>query len=547
MKYSTKCCVLILAATITALALRLPRLAQRPMHGDEAVHADKFGDLLEKGVYKYDPNEYHGPTLNYLTLLPARLASAENLTRITEFHLRIVPVFFGVLLVLLLLLIVDGLGPHSTVYAAILTVISPAMVFYSRYYIQEMLLVCFTFGVIVFGYRYTQRKNIAWALLAGICLGLMHATKETSIIAFGSMLLALGLTLSIRRRKDSSVGPSRTIKAIKPSHFIAGLAAGAVVSALFHSSFLANPGGILDSFRTYTTYLGRAGSNIRHIKPWNYYLETLLFFRYAKGPIWTEAVIVLLSIVGFIAAITKKGISFANADLLRFIAFYTLAMTAIYSAIPYKTPWCMLGFLHGMILLAGVGAVVLVKLLPNVLPRLIILLLLFDISVHLLWQAHMSSYKFYADSRNPYVYAHPTTEVFEIVKRVEQYAEVHEDGRNMPIQVICPGDDYWPLPWYFRSFSNVGWWNKVDNEAPLAPVIIASPAVEADLANRFYDASIPVEERQMYLRMFDEPYYYMWLRPKVQLLGFVRKDLWETRQRKTVPDPNELIRKASEK
>jgi len=66
-----KCCVLILAATIVALALRLPRLALRPMHGDEAVHADKFGDLLESGVYAYDPNEYHGPTLNYLTLVPA--------------------------------------------------------------------------------------------------------------------------------------------------------------------------------------------------------------------------------------------------------------------------------------------------------------------------------------------------------------------------------------------------------------------------------------------------------------------------------------------
>ncbi|NQT01065.1 MAG: TIGR03663 family protein, partial [Planctomycetes bacterium] len=60
-----KCCVLILAATIVALALRLPRLRQRPMHGDEAVHADKFGELLEDGVYTYDPYEYHGPTLNY--------------------------------------------------------------------------------------------------------------------------------------------------------------------------------------------------------------------------------------------------------------------------------------------------------------------------------------------------------------------------------------------------------------------------------------------------------------------------------------------------
>jgi len=126
-----KCCVLILAATIVALALRLPRLAQRPMHGDEAVHAIKFGDLLEDGIYEYDPNEYHGPTLNYLTLIPARLASAEKLTEVSELTLRIVPVFFGALLVLLLLLMVDGLGAGAAVYAAVLTAISPAMVFWS--------------------------------------------------------------------------------------------------------------------------------------------------------------------------------------------------------------------------------------------------------------------------------------------------------------------------------------------------------------------------------------------------------------------------------
>jgi len=66
-------------------------------------------------------------------------------------------------LVLLLLLLIDGLGTAAAVYAAVLTAISAAMVFYSRYYIQEMLLVCFTFGAIVSGYRYTQSKNIVWA------------------------------------------------------------------------------------------------------------------------------------------------------------------------------------------------------------------------------------------------------------------------------------------------------------------------------------------------------------------------------------------------
>ena len=520
-----KCCVLILAATIVALMLRVPRLQQRPMHGDEAVHASTFGDLLEKNVYAYEPEEYHGPTLNYLTLISAWFSSANELTDVNEFTLRIVPVFFGVMLVLLILLISDGLGSGATVYAAVLTAISPAMVFYSRYYIQEMLLVCFTFGAIATGYRCTQSKNIAWALFTGIFIGLMHATKETCIIAFGSMFLAFLLVLLMQRQEGPLVS---VVKAIKPSHLIGGLAAGAIVSALFYSSFLSNPGGILDSVRTYTTYFSRAGSSTLHIHPWHYYIKMLIYFRYSDGPIWTEALIVLLAIIGFIAAVAKKGLSKANVGFLRFVAFYTLILTVVYSAIPYKTPWCMLGFLHGMILLAGVGAVVLVKLVPNVLPRLIVLLLLFDASAHLSWQAYLNNYKFYADSNNPYVYAHPTTDVFTVVQKIEEYARAHEDRHDMPIEVICPGDDYWPLPWYLRSFKKISWSNQVINDANSAPLIIASPDVQAALANKLY-ALTPLEKRQMYLFMFEKPYY-MWLRPEVKLLGFVRKDLWDSLQ-----------------
>ena len=544
MRSSVKCCVLILAATIVAAALRLPRLALRPMHGDEAVHADKFGELLERGVYVYNPDEYHGPTLNYLTLIPAWLCSQKTYAQITEFTLRVVPVFFGVLLVLLVLLLTDGLGWRVSVCAALLTAISPAMVFYSRYYIQEMLLVCFTLGAIVFGYRFAQRRRLVWAVLAGMCLGLMHATKETCVIAFGCMLLALWLTLFIRRREgESSFGEA--VKSVKPLHFVAAVFAGVAVSALFHSSFLTNLGGIADSLRTYATYFERAGNNRIHDHPWYYYLKMLVYSRYGSGPVWTEAFIVLLAGVGVITVLTKKGLPAAvNIDLLRFIAFYTLAMVALYSAIRYKTPWCMLGFLHGMILLAGLGAVTLIRLAPNVVPRLIVASLLLEASGHLLWQAYVGSYCYQADSRNPYVYAHPTMEVFEIVKRVEECACACGDGHNMPIEVICPGDDYWPLPWYFRSFPHVLWANKVDDRTGRAPLILASPTVEADLAERVCDESIPFEQRQMYLYLFDWPHY-VWLRPQVELLGFVRKDLWEGLQR--VPDPNELIRKASEK
>lgn len=531
-----KSCVLILAATTFALVLRLPRLQQRPMHGDEAVHAIKFGELLEDGVYAYNPNEYHGPTLNYLTLIPARLARATNLTQVSEFTLRIVTVFFGVCLVLLLLVMINALGPSSAVYAAILTAFSPAMVFYSRYYIHEMLLVFFTFGAIVSGYRYTQSRKVAWAILVGIFVGLMHATKETCIIALGSMLLALLLVLLMRREKSSLVN---AIKTVKPSHFIVGLAAAVIVSALFYSSFLTNPRGIVDSFRAYTSYFDRAGNNILHIHPWYYYLKMLIYSRYGGGPIWTEALIVLLAVVGFVAVIVQKGLSWANIHFLRFIALYTLILTAVYSVIPYKTPWCILGFLHGMILLAGLGAVVLVRLMPNVLPRLIILFLLFEASAHLLWQSYLSNYKFYADSRNPYVYAHPTTDVFTVNRRVEEMAQVlkemageNPDDVKMHIQFICPEHDYWPLPWYLRQFEEgiIEWTDHVDVNTASAPLIIASSDVEAALTNKLYELT-SIEKRQMYLFLFDDPYY-VWLRPKVKLLGFVRKDLWERFQQR---------------
>ena len=389
MKYLKKSYVLILVVTIAAVALRLPRLQQRPMHGDEAAQAVKFGSLLEENFYRYDPCEHHGPTLYYLTVIPARLSSAEKFTDVTEFTLRIVPVFFGILLVvLLLLLLADGLGPTAAVCAAVLTAISPAMLFYSRYYIQEMLLVSFTFGAIVFGYRYTRNKNIGWALLTGIALGLMHATKETCIIALGAMLLALLLTLLMHHRQAGSI--SKTIKAINPWHCILAVAAAVIVSALFYSSFFTNPAGIPDSLRAYSAYFSRAGQDGLHTHPWYYYLKMLIYFRVASGPVWSEALIVILAIVGFIIAMTKKGIAGANSHLLRFIAFYTLIMTIVYSAIPYKTPWCMLGPLHGMILLAAVGAVAIIKLAPNILPRVIITLLLVLAGAHLTWQAYLA-------------------------------------------------------------------------------------------------------------------------------------------------------------
>src|SRR4051812_6905593 len=185
----------VLFSVGVALALRSPRLDERPMHNDEAVNAIKFGRLFEKAGYRYDPNEHHGPTLYYATLWLAKLTRAPDFAHFTETRLRALTVLFGVGLILLLPLTVDGLGRRGTIWAAIFTAVSPAFVFYSRYYIHEMLLVFFAFLALAAGWRYWQSRRIGWALLAGAGVGLMYATKET----FPITLAAAGLALAVNQ------------------------------------------------------------------------------------------------------------------------------------------------------------------------------------------------------------------------------------------------------------------------------------------------------------------------------------------------------------
>jgi hypothetical protein len=221
---------------------------------------------------------------------------------------------------------------------------------------------------------------------------------------------------------------------------------------------------------------------------------------------------------------------------VRFLAIYTVAMTVIYSAIPYKTPWCLLSFLHGMILLAGVGAVTLLAWLHRPVLRLTAAVLLVAVAAHLAFQTYLVNFVYYADSRNPYVYAHPTPEVFTAVAKVREYAGIGGLGRSgqMPIQVIVPDRDYWPLPWYLRDL-RVGYYADVPPAQEIGPLILISDNLEQVLSHRLYQET-PAQNRRMYMYLFDAPYY-IWFRPGVKLTGFVRRDLWEQRDGQTSPLP----------
>jgi uncharacterized protein (TIGR03663 family) len=512
-----------LAVTVAA-ALRFPDLAARPMHADEAIHADKLATLLEGGGYAYDPSEYHGPTLYYLSVVSAVLRGQRTLAALDEATLRGVTAALGVALVAAHAAAVPFLGAAGALAAAALVALSPAMVYYSRYYIHEVPLVLFSFGALLAACAYLRRPSRAAALAAGTSAGLMLATKETAVLALASMVVAFGATL---RADGGSPAERRGSPAVRPGDLALGAAAMLAVAVVLFSSFLRHPAGVADAGRAFAFYVERAGANPWHVHPWHFYLGLLARFPSTGVPFFTEAVVLVLAAGGAAAAWAGDGAG-ADRRVLRFLSVYTLALIVVYAAIPYKTPWCLIGFLHGLVLLAGAGAVAIVRALRGRSARAAAAALLAAAAVDLGGQAWRASFRHAADPRNPYVYAHTGRDVFLIAERLKALARAHPDGLAMPLQVVSR-ENLWPLPWYLRSLTRVEWWNGVSDEARVAPVVVITPDMEAALVRRLYEVP-PPGQRELYVSIFDRG---VELRPRVELRGYAANSLWEETMRET--------------
>lgn len=387
--------VLLVLVALGALLFRIPRLTDRPFHGDEAIHAYKFNDeVFAHHTYKYDPHEYHGPTIYYFAL-PVFWLTGTTYATSNEATFRMVPVIFGAATILLLWLVRDGLGTVATICAAVLLAVSSPLVFYSRYYIQETLMAFFILGAIAAGWRWINNPRVGWVVLFGVCAGLAHATKETWVLSAAAAVFALGGTWLWHRSAAGNTvdgrwkvedGPGRassssnllaasTSASIRASVAKAILLAAVIALAVgltILSTFWTHPRGALDSLLTFLHYARRTGSGVSlHDQPWYYYIQILGYHRYGFGaPLWTEAAIFALAAgVALNETANRRNGERANkpaADspigpcahsclFVRYLILYALFQWLFYSLISYKTPWCILAFWQPTILLAGVG------------------------------------------------------------------------------------------------------------------------------------------------------------------------------------------------
>jgi predicted membrane-bound mannosyltransferase len=237
------------------------------------------------------------------------------------------------------------------------------------------------------------------------------------------------------------------------------------------------------------------------------YWQWMAGWHYASS----EAPILILAAAGVAVAVKTRR------RFPAFFAVYTLLLAGFYSALPYKTPWCSVSILYGLALLAGMGTAALASRW-----RIGALAAMTAAAAVLGWQAWMVAAPLATDPRNPWAYAQSGTGVFTIRDRVEEAASAAPEGRAVALDVFT-GENFWPLPWYFRRYPNVRWWRQVELHGRVASIILLSPEMEPDLIRKLYQ-SPPPGERELYMNLFNG---YVELRPQVEVRGYLAKSLWD--------------------
>jgi len=472
----------VIAIFLIAAVLRLYDLNLVPLHHDEGVNGNFLVRLVREGIYTYDPANYHGPTLYYFAAIIPWItkvlfgSSGRDNYGMTTFTIRLIPVLFGLATIGLIFLLRRRLGTITVLAAGLLLAVSPGAVYLSRYFIHETLFVFFTLGIVVAIVRFYDERNSAYLIPAAASAALLFATKETAMISVGVLIIAFAVMWVYMRLTGGSTKEgslSERVSAVidemggKPSlvvNIVIALIVFVALYLLFYSSFFTNSKGINDSLQTFAIW--KKTGNEAHVHPAEMYLKWL---------VWQESPLLLLGAIG--AAITVLR---PKNSLALFCALWSFGLIAAYSLIPYKTPWLVLNFIVPLALIAGYAIQAIYELDRRQL-RLAATLLLLAVGVAVTQSIDLN-FKNYDNDKEKYVYvyAHTKRGTLNLVNEVERIAK-ENSGNTTGISIVSP--DYWPLPWYFRNFTRVGYYGRM--AASTEPVIIANANQKDEVDTNF--------------------------------------------------------------
>jgi uncharacterized protein (TIGR03663 family) len=495
---------------ITGTFLRLYDLGLVPFHHDEGVNGNFLVTLVREGRYQYDPQNYHGPTLYFFSAVIPWIVrffggkSAGDVYGLTTFNVRLITAAFGVATIWFALLLRKRLGAIGVLSAAGLIAISPGAVYLSRYFIHESLFVFFGLAIVVAALKYYDSGNSFYLILAAISAALMTATKETWVINGPVLLIAL-VTTSVYFRLRGSVG-ERAQKMLErlggpvslTTVALVAFAVFIIVNVLFYSSFFTNyPKGVRDALSTLRFWSHRTHE---HEHPWWQYIQWLM-----------QEEVVVLALAGAGAAIAVWR---ATNRLAVFLALWSFGLLAAYSLVGYKTPWISLNFIVPLALIGGYALdTAYQKMREFEQPRLLIAVAALTVAI-CGYQMISLNFVHYDDDAYPYVYAHTRRGLLSMLDEIDRIAKRLKTGNDTGVALVSP--DYWPLPWYFRDYKRVGYYQQI--VPTTEPIIVGSMAQAEQMKATFGD------RYQMVNSGLNDDGSYA-LRPGVDLLLYVRKDV----------------------
>jgi uncharacterized protein (TIGR03663 family) len=408
--------------------------------------------------------------------------------------------------------------------AAVLLIISTlGAVYQPAFYSFELILLLIAFVALVASLWLYDGERATYLILGSISAALMYATKETAVISAGVLLIAVSMSIVyLRLRRPPIVeakkkkqkwqqkrSGSRSTVGVRlrasmerfggPLHvavlLFAALALFLMVSVVFYSSFFKNKKGVADAIETFKIWTKTGLKD--HTSPW-------YKFRYAKWMSAEESPLLLVGGAGILLAVRRGTNRFAV-----FAALWAFGIIAAYSLIPYKTPWLMLSFIVPLAIIGGYGVETFYRQSKDFFERLLIVALTVASLGVGAYQTVSLNFFHYDDENYVYVYAHTVREFLPLVDEIKRVSKLAGTGTETGITVVSP--DYWPLPWYLRDYSKVGYFGRLS--ASSEPLIICSEQQEAELKTTYL-----IDERYQRLNFYP-------LRPGVTLVLYARRDV----------------------
>ena len=179
----------VIALFAISLVLHLWNVGPRAYHHDESQHAAFSYYFFSGAGYRHDPL-LHGPLQFHVLALIFKIFGD------TDFTARVFHGLMGSLLVLTPLWFRRTLSGPGVVLAALFFVISPSILYYSRFARNDVPVILFTTMMIAGTWRYRTDQRLRWLLLVAAGLALSFASKETTYIAAAVLLLYLNGALA---------------------------------------------------------------------------------------------------------------------------------------------------------------------------------------------------------------------------------------------------------------------------------------------------------------------------------------------------------------